>query len=167
MKCESVYWGTQAHVYKTLLDRLNSDKFDTNSPVIFVSIITSIIFSSPGKIPKNRSIVQPALLSVKNLHGCSEWRLHFAISIPKDKYDVREKRRVTKLFFQSLNNNYYFLCWFTSCLWNIYFGKNTAIICWPPCSRILSISSKCVLRDVIAQEWIPRIIRKPIDCACS
>ena len=52
MKCESVYSGTQAHVYKTLWDRLNSDKFDTNSPVIFVSIITSIIFSSPGKIPK-------------------------------------------------------------------------------------------------------------------
>ena len=112
-------------------------------------------------------MVQPALLSVKNLHGCSEWRLHFAISIPKDKYDMREKRRDTKLFFQSLNNNYYFLCWFTSCLWNIYFGKNTAIISWPPCSRILSILSKCVLRDVIAQEWIPRIIKKPIDCACS
>ena len=52
MKCESVYSGTQAHVYKILLDRLNSDKFDTNSPVIFVSIITSIMFSSAGKIPK-------------------------------------------------------------------------------------------------------------------
>ena len=63
MKCESVYSGTQAHVYKTLLDRLNSDKFDPNSPVIFVSIITSIIFSSPGKIPK-KSINSPARIVV-------------------------------------------------------------------------------------------------------
>ena len=62
MKCESVYSGMQAHVYKTLLDRLNSDKFETNSPVIFVSIITSIIFS-PGKIPK-KSINSPARIVV-------------------------------------------------------------------------------------------------------
>ena len=83
----------------------------TLSPVIFISIITSIIFSSPGEVPIN-SIDSPRRVVV----GYIECRLRFSISVPKYKYDMREKQRGVILFFQLLN---YFLCWFASRLWNI------------------------------------------------
>ena len=38
MKCESVYLGMQAHIYKAFLNRLNSDKFDTSSSNIYCLI---------------------------------------------------------------------------------------------------------------------------------
>ena len=63
-----------------------------------------------------------ALLAVNSLQGCRECRLRFAISIPKDKYYTRGEQRRMILFFQVLN---YFLCWFASRLWNVYFVKNT------------------------------------------
>ena len=98
----------------------------TLSPVIFISIITSIIFSSPGEVPIN-SIDSPRRVVV----GYIESRLRFSISLPKYKYDMREKQRGVILFFQLLN---YFLCWFASRLWNILIlcEKCTAVIRWPP-----------------------------------
>ena len=98
----------------------------TLSPVIFISIITSIIFSSPGEVPIN-SIDSPRRVVV----GYIECRLRFSISVPKYKYDMREKQRGVISFFQLLN---YFLCWFASRLWNILIlcEKCTAVIRWPP-----------------------------------
>ena len=71
-----------------------------------------------------------ALLAVNSLQGCRECRLRFAISIPKDKYYTRGEQRRMILFFQVLK---YFLCWFASRLWSVYFFKMyTAITVWPP-----------------------------------
>ena len=41
---------------------------------------------------------------VKNLHGCSDCRFRFAISVPKDKYDVRKKAKRHGIFFSNYLN---------------------------------------------------------------
>ena len=81
-----------------------------------------------------RSIVQRALLSTKNLHGCSECRLRFQSSVSKENTICEKNKEALCHFFQLLN---YFLCWFASRLWNILLcGKYTQLsadhcVSWP------------------------------------
>ena len=102
----------------------------TLSPVIFISVITSIIFSSPGEIPTN-AIDSPRRVVV----GYIECRLRSSISVPKYKYDMREKQRGGDIIF-SITELFplLVLCWFASRLWNILIlcEKCTAVIRWPP-----------------------------------
>ena len=100
--------------------------------------------SSRGKAmwTKRLMIIQRACCRFKDLHGCSDCRLRFAISVPKDT--IREIRYAKKakrygIIFQLLN---YFLCRFASRFENSYYGKNTAIIRWPP----LKVAAMQVMR---------------------
>ena len=91
---------------------------------------------------KRLMIIQRACCRFKDLHGCSDCRLRFAISVPKDT--IREIRYAKKakrygIIFQLLN---YFLCRFASRFENSYYGKNTAIIRWPP----LKVAAMQVMR---------------------
>ena len=103
----------------------------TLSPVIFIRIITSITFSSLGKMLIN-STDTPARGggSVKKLHGCIGCRLNFAISLPKYRYDLREKQRGMILFF-SIIELFPMLVRFSP-LKYLLCVKYTAIIRWPP-----------------------------------
>ena len=104
---------------------------------LFIQVCKLIFIKLSWKdlIPtKFRSIVQRALLSTKNLHGCSECRLRFQISVSKENTICEKNKEALCHFFQLLN---YFLCWFASRLWNILLcGKYTQLsadhrVSWP------------------------------------
>ena len=76
--------------------------------------------SSPREIGHG-SIIQRALTSVKNSHGCgltiARVLVSLTISVPKDEYDMREKQGCIILFCQLSN---YFLRRFDfALLWDI------------------------------------------------
>ena len=76
---------------------------------------------SPNREPVHR-LVQRVLLSVKNLHGCSECHV-LQFQYQSSNMICVTNKEAWYYFFQLLN---YFLCWFSShwTCWNIYFVKN-------------------------------------------
>ena len=96
--------------------------------------VCKLIFIKLSWREQFRSIVQRALLSTKNLHGCSECRLRFQSSVSKENTICEKNKEALCHFFQLLN---YFLCWFASRLWNILLcGKYTQLsadhcVSWP------------------------------------
>ena len=67
---------------------LNAIDILTTCKVIIKGLVLSFFFSLCFRL---------------RIYGCSDCHLHFAISVPKDKYDMREKQTAMILFFQLLN----------------------------------------------------------------
>ena len=85
-----------------------SDKFDTFSNNFYQTSLSFNVLARQNDVnPQTRSKgFSLRCYRFKNLHGCSDCRFRFAISVPKDKYDVRKKAKRHGIFFFSNYLNY-------------------------------------------------------------
>ena len=68
----------------------------------------NLLMSSPGKnkVTYYKPDWSSSMLCCRlRIHGCSDSRLRFAISVPQDNYDVQEKQKAKILFFSIVEFN--------------------------------------------------------------